>query len=594
MNREKEPRIHRRHHIPPHDLQFNDEVLVDCVQLKDARNKGFWFLSVLDRATMYHTACLLENHSPEQLLQSFQNNWSNAFGMPREVVIDQERGFVGPGFVDIFQQACSLVTSIAGQAHWQHGKIERHNGILKEMCKRVVNATQTTGPGEMPSLVRECTSAKNALIREHGFSPEQLVFGREMAKDGELVANGEVVSCHFTAGDRGSRIARLMKYRYESRKAFVEAQTQLVLEQTVNNRTRPWKEPKIGDLCFFYRENRKTKRDGVVSGWVGPAYVVGLQGNSNVWVTMGGRAYLVAHEHCREAIGEEELFGRPHVQEALTIFKGAKHGITYLDLTHQAAPSQESAQVPALNDIQQDSDDEDAERDFPMFQGDPDENAFGKQLSEWAKQPGWVFDESGNPVQVSYNAWSYRTPYGKFEGEKYPHRSSWVWRDNSWQLFEDKINWRNLSDPHEFIPGGRATVLVTVFHNRIRSQRQVVCEDSVPVCFKRQKTQGVFLLQQDPNQLVRSRTETPVRGKKQLKALDKEVPWNQIPPEQLPFFVEAKDKEWSSWEKYETVDVLDVEESRKVLKESPDRVLGSRFVFRNKHAGMSKMENLFL
>ena len=262
----KRPRIHRRHHIPPHDLQFNDEVLVDCVQLKDARNKGFWFLSVLDRATMYHTACLLENHSPEQLLQSFQNNWSNAFGMPREVVIDQERGFVGPGFVDIFQQACSLVTSIAGQAHWQHGKIERHNGILKEMCKRVVNATQTTGPGEMSSLVRECTSAKNALIREHGFSPEQLVFGREMAKDGELVANGEVVSCHFTAGDRGSRIARLMKYRYESKKAFVEAQTQLVLEQTVNNRTRPWKEPKIGDLCFFYRENR-TRRCCFWMGW---------------------------------------------------------------------------------------------------------------------------------------------------------------------------------------------------------------------------------------------------------------------------------------------------------------------------------------
>lgn len=146
--------------------------------------------------------------------------------------------------------------------------------------------------------------------------------------DGGIQANGETVAYHFEVGERRSHVARLMKFRYESQKAFVESHAKLILERTVVNRTRPWKEPGIGDMCFFYRENRKTKHHGVVSGWVGPAYVVGLQGNSSVWVTMGGTCYLVANEHCREAVGEEHLFGRPEIQEAMSVFKGAKKGFS--------------------------------------------------------------------------------------------------------------------------------------------------------------------------------------------------------------------------------------------------------------------------
>lgn len=571
----KRPRIHRRHHIPPHDLQFNDEVLVDCFQTKDIRNTGHWFLSVLDRATMYHTACLVENHSPGCLLQALKNCWQNAFGAPRELVIDQERGFIGPEFVDDLQMSCAIVTSIAGQAHWQHGKIERHNGVLKDMLKRTVTGAQVSGPEDMNMMVKECVSAKNSLVREHGFSPQQLVFGRDVQREGEIYANGEAVSYHFQVGERGSRIAQLMKFRYESQKAFVEAQSKSILERTVENRTRPWKEPKIGDLCFFYRENRKTKQQGLSSGWVGPAYVVGLQGNSSVWVTMGGRCYLVAHEHCREAIGEEQLFGRPQIQEALTIFKNGRKGMTYLDLTDQEAPPDEMLNQAAL-DVDEMSDGEDIEN-VPLFHDDASVDEYHKQLSEWARQSGWCFDDHGNPVQVSYNAWSYRTPYGKFEGEKYPHRSSWVWRQDGWHLFEDKINWRNLSDPHEFIPGGRAAVLVTVFHHRIRTQQQAFCEDSVPISIKR--------LRQD--QMVCA-TVPGKAGKKQLKALDKEIPLGRIPREHIHLFEEAKQKEWDSWLKYDTVKIFNATESQKVRKEQPERLLGSRFVYRDKHAGMVK------
>lgn len=348
------PRVHRASKLPPSDARFNDRVMVDCCQIKDVRGKGFWSLCILDWATMYQTVGLIQDHSPKSLLEVFRNNWMNTFGPPEELTIDQERGFIGPLFSDTLQEMGVKVTSIAGQAHWQHGQIERHIGILKDMMSRAVKHTQTSGPEQMEIMCRECTQAKNSLIREHGFSPEQLVFGHEVRREGELWANGELVAYHHEVGDKSNYLARMMKYRYEARKAFVESHASSLLERTARNRTKSWKEPQIGVVCFFYRENRKTKDKGVVSGWVGPAYVVGLQGNGNAWVTMGGRSYLVAPEMCREAVGEE-LFGRPEIQRAVAVLKNHKNGVTYRDLRGQSQPSPETLDQQILRDGSEDS-----------------------------------------------------------------------------------------------------------------------------------------------------------------------------------------------------------------------------------------------
>ncbi len=158
------PRVHRASKLPPSDARFNDRVMVDCCQIKDVRGKGFWFLCILDAATMYHTIGLIHDHSPKSLLEGFRNNWMNAFGPPEELSIDQERGFIGPQFSETLQEMCVKVTSIAGQAHWQHGKVERHIGILKDMMSRVVKHTQASGPEQLELVCKECTRAKNSLI----------------------------------------------------------------------------------------------------------------------------------------------------------------------------------------------------------------------------------------------------------------------------------------------------------------------------------------------------------------------------------------------------------------------------------------------
>lgn len=129
-----------------------------------------------------------------------------------------------------------------------------------------------------------------------------------------------------------------MRYRHEAKQQYIKAQASHMLARAARNRTRPWTEAQIGDRCFFFREVRRKGVVGAVPTWVGPGLVVGVQGKANYWVAVGGRCFLVAQEHLRQATGEEALFGRAEVQEAISLFKeGSKEkgGITYVDLTGQ-------------------------------------------------------------------------------------------------------------------------------------------------------------------------------------------------------------------------------------------------------------------
>ena len=70
------------------------------------------------------------------------------------------------------------------------------------------------------------------------------------------------------------------------------------------------------------------------------------------------------------------------------------------------------------------------------------------------------------------------------------------------------------------------------------------------------------------------------------KMLDKEIPYDKIGNEDKAAFDQAIQKEWDSWLRYESCKILSVDESQEVEKQNPRRILPSRLVLRNKHAGL--------
>ena len=97
--------------------------------------------------------------------------------------------------------------SIAGTAHWQAGKIERHNQIIKDILTNVINHTQSSGFEWLEEIGMEAVHAKNSLVREDAWSPVASVLGREPRVFVKLIEKGNPASYHPDVGTRDSDAA---------------------------------------------------------------------------------------------------------------------------------------------------------------------------------------------------------------------------------------------------------------------------------------------------------------------------------------------------------------------------------------------------
>ena len=93
--------------------------------------------------------------------------------------------------------------------------------------------------------------------------------------------------------------------------------------------------------------------------------------------------------------------------------------------------------------------------------------------------------------------------------------------------------------------------------------------------------------QKGPEQVNMLRRATTARREKQL---ERELPWHCIPPEKHADFRRAEDKQWREHIDHGAMRPVDVETSRRILAEKPERVLPSRFAYRDKHWTKRKLD----
>ena len=125
--------------------------------------------------------------------------------------------------------------------------------------------------------------ARNVLLRTHGFSPYQHVFGRDLEMSFDVLVPGADVAAVTLPVHRHSE--RAVQFRQAARKAFVESQDDKAMRRVLVSRPRPWRDFKVGDQVAFWR---KGKGRGVRSGharWHGKAIVLALcPVSKNVWI----------------------------------------------------------------------------------------------------------------------------------------------------------------------------------------------------------------------------------------------------------------------------------------------------------------------
>ena len=318
------------------------------------------------------------------------------------------------------------------------------------------------------------------MVREHGWSPNILVFGREPRAFGELNSGGNPYAFHPDAGTRDTAVARHVSYRYHARLAYIRHQAKHMLLRTVEQRMRKGEVPQRGQMVFFWREARHRRKQQPASNWVGPGFVVGHQGN-NCWISCGGRCYLVATEHVRLAVGDEEQYGIPEAQQAVALFQKGSSDATFEDLTKQKGPSDkdwsmEEVEVNLLED----------EENNPEPSSGPQEGEIwtsvdvltGHLKRVYDMDIGWHRDELGQVVHVGKKQVNFRTPELGFGSGAGKYRTTWIYMTQGkwagkWTRVENEVDWTLLKNPSGFLPELPCKRAITIFF-RIGKEKKSV------------------------------------------------------------------------------------------------------------------------
>ena len=293
----------------PSPYTFNETIGIDVFEVKDAGGTRFQILHAICHGTTYQCGEVLGEAqgvpSSARCLQAFLRFWSCWAGTPQYILAD--RGLHNRGvFQSELEKAGAKFRTVATEAPWELGRVERHGGILKHMMNKVIMAEQVTGKDELRMALVEALNTKNRLGNLGGFSPQQWVLGHHPKMEGW--PDEEIAETYVLDEDAMSAFNRRAAFREASRLSWMQEDSQKRIRKGILR--QGGSEHGIyrtGDMVSFQRKRGGKPR------WFGPARVL-VQEGRNLWILHGGVPIVIAdtmvRPSCPEELLEHELLGK--------------------------------------------------------------------------------------------------------------------------------------------------------------------------------------------------------------------------------------------------------------------------------------------
>jgi len=168
--------------------------------------------------------------------------------------------------------------------------------------KKVIDEMDPSDYNQWLECVDMTVEARNSLMRRGGYSPNQLVFGRDPECPGDdlLTDNPNPISNGAILEDAVAQFS--FETRQSARRAVLESLDHRAARIALNSRPRPLREFRPGDEVAVWRRGRGIKKSS--ARWRGPGVVAGCTGG-NYWVSMPGAFIKCAPEQLRLRTTEE-------------------------------------------------------------------------------------------------------------------------------------------------------------------------------------------------------------------------------------------------------------------------------------------------
>ena len=254
--------------------EFNHVVSLDLKTIS-----GHLCLHMIDNATRFSMSIRIPSKHKEVIVDHVFKHWIQTFGRPQYFLSDNGGEFNNKLFRELGNALSTEILTTGAESPWSNGITERHNALIAKMVLQILASTDVS----FDMALGWSVAAKNSLKNVHGYSPNQLVFGRNpnfpISLNSALPALTNITSDEIIASHLNAMIA--------GRKAFVESEASEKLKRALAKQTRSetTQLPYETGMKVFYKMESSAR-------WQGPAEVIGKSG-SQVYIKHGGSLHRV-------------------------------------------------------------------------------------------------------------------------------------------------------------------------------------------------------------------------------------------------------------------------------------------------------------
>ena len=308
--------------------RFNERVVTDVFFVWDSRKEKFAVVHAVDAFSLYQVATLLVQPQAQMVASFLRNSWIGVFGPPEVLMSDAGTEYAAET-EELLRSYDVHHEMVPPSAKWRMGLAERHGAVLKLLVMKTVHATTAKGYHETKECLIAAVAARNRQTRVGGFSPVQIVLGKDLAIPSSIL--DQIGRGHFKYvlnQDLAFHEARHRneQIRFAAEQAFIWADSHETLRKALNAKTRHPRHEMLfeGAMIYFYdppnsRKGLPRRLQDQVS-WMGPGVVAALERRDGaikrVWVRYRNKLKGLPLEYVRLA-ALEEVEATKVCQEAL-------------------------------------------------------------------------------------------------------------------------------------------------------------------------------------------------------------------------------------------------------------------------------------
>ena len=232
----------------------NDVIAMDLKKLKNGKH----ILYIIDLFSRFTMAKIINTKKPAEIVNGLMEKWISIFGTPRKILTDNGGEFCNETMLLLTNKFNVEHNTTGAESPWENGICEKNHGTNDN----IVEALEEDNPDvPLDTLLTWALVAKNSLLMVQGFSPYQIVFGKNPKLPNIIT---DPLPTWDDEGISGALLKHLTAMK-NARQEFIKQESALKLKKALEAKIRTNNTVyKHGDKVYFKRANYKKWFSGKV------------------------------------------------------------------------------------------------------------------------------------------------------------------------------------------------------------------------------------------------------------------------------------------------------------------------------------------